>query len=600
MPMAEARVQRRLAAIFAADVAGYSRMVAHDEEGTLRTLGLYRAVIAELIAEHDGRVFNAAGDSVLAEFASAVQAVRAAVAMQRALQRRNADLPAALRMEFRVGLNLGDVVAEGDDLLGDGINVAARLQELAPAAGICLSGALREQTEGKLTFPLVALGAQTLKNIPRPVTIYRVDWEVEGVTAAGMLGGGAPSLPDKPSIAVLPFANMSGDPDQEYFADGITEDIITALSHYRWFFVIARNSTFAYKKQPGVDVKQVGRELGVRYVLEGSVRKAGNRIRATAQLVEAETGNHVWAERFDRDLADIFALQDEITQSVVGAVEPEMQIVEGRRATRKSASNLDAFDCWMRGVWHFHHLSDADQHREAETWYRRAIEIDPRFSPAHMSLARVLNHRVWWGWSTDIEGDTAAGHAEATRAVALDDRDPYGHYALALLNMLRRQHGQSLAEAQRSIDLSPNFSLGYFALGWLRIYMGNFDEAIDSLLRCLRLSPNDQQAGGFIGQMAMAHYHLGHYEDAVRDVEQARRRRRIPFLMRTLIAGLGQLGRTDEAAIVRAELARFDPPNAAQFWMAISPYADPAHHAHLRDGLRKAGMTNEEVQLIGG
>jgi TolB-like protein/class 3 adenylate cyclase len=600
MPMAEARAQRRLAAIFAADVAGYSRMVAHDEEGTLRTLGLYRTIISDLIAEHDGRVFSAAGDSVLAEFASAVQSVRAGVAIQRALQRRNADLPTTQRMEFRVGINLGDVVADGGDLLGDGINVAARLQEVAPPAGICLSGALREQTEGKLTFPLVALGPQTLKNIPRPVTVYRVDWEADGATAAGMLGGAAPSLPDKPSIAVLPFSNMSGDPDQEYFADGITEDIITALSHYRWFFVIARNSTFAYKKQPGVDVKQVGRELGVRYVLEGSVRKAGNRIRATAQLVEAETGNHVWAERFDRDLADIFALQDEITQSVVGAVEPEMQIVEGRRATRKSAGNLDAFDCWMRGVWHFHHLSDAEQHREAETWYRRAIEIDPRFSPAHMSLARVLNHRIWWGWSTDIEQDLANGYAEATRAIALDDRDPYAHYALSLLSMLKRQHGQSLAEAQRSIDLSPNFSLGYFALGWVRIYLGNFDEAIDSLLRCLRLSPNDQQAGGFLGHLALAQYHCRHYEEAMRDIERARRRRRIPFLMRTLLATLGQLGRTDEAAIVRAELAQFDPPNAAHFWKAISPYTDPAHHAHLRDGLRKAGMTNEEVQLIGG
>jgi tetratricopeptide (TPR) repeat protein len=277
-----------------------------------------------------------------------------------------------------------------------------------------------------------------------------------------------------------------------------------------------------------------------------------------------------------------------------------MQIVEGRRATRKSAGNLDAFDCWMRGVWHFHHLSDAEQHRQAEAWFRRAIEIDPQFSQGHMSLARVLNHRVWWGWSTDIERDIAAGYAAATRAVALDDRDPYTHYALSLLSMLRRQHGQSLAEAQRSIDLSPNFSLGYFALGWVRIYLGNFDEAVDTLLRCLRLSPNDQQAGGFLGHLALAQYHRGHYEDALRDFERARRRRRIPFLMRTLLATLGQLGRIDEAAIVRAELAQFDPPNAAHFWTVISPYTDPAHHAHLRDGLRKAGMTNEEVQLIGG
>jgi TolB-like protein/Flp pilus assembly protein TadD len=520
--------------------------------------------------------------------------------MQRALQRRNADLPAAQRMEFRMGLNLGDVVAEGGDLLGDGINVAARLQELAPPAGICISGALRDQTEGKLTFPLTSLGGQTLKNIPRLVTVYRVDWNADEATGAGMLGGNAPSLPDKPSIAVLPFANMSGDPDQEYFADGITEDIITALSHYRWFFVIARNSTFNYKKQPGVDVKQVGRELGVRYVLEGSVRKAGNRIRATAQLVEAETGNHIWAERFDRDVADIFALQDEITGNVVGAVEPEMLLVEGRRATRKSAGNLDAFDCWMRGVWHFNDLSDAEQHRQAETWFRRAIEIDPHFSAAHMSLARVLNHRIWWGWGTDIKHDLSSGHAEATRAVALDERDPYTHYALSLLSMLKRQHAQSLAEAQRSIDLSPNFSLGYFALGWVRIYLGNFDEAIDSLLRCLRLSPNDQQAGGFLGHLALAQYHRGQYEEAMRDIERARRRRRIPFLMRTLLATLGQLGRTEEAATVRAELAQFDPPNAAHFWTAISPYVDPAHHAHLREGLHKAGMSDEQVRLIAG
>ena len=575
-------------------------MVAHDEEGTLHTLGLYRAVITELIVEHDGRVFSTAGDSVLAEFASAVHAVRAAVAVQQALQRRNADLPADHRMQFRIGLNLGDVVAEGDDLLGDGINVAARLQQLAQPAGIYVSGALREQTEGKLSFPLVPLGAQTLKNIPRPVTVFRVDWEAGGATAAGMLIGGAPSLPDKPSIAVLPFSNLSGDPDQEYFADGITEDIITALSHYRWFFVIARNSTFVYKKQPGVDVKQVGRELGVRYVLEGSVRKAGSRIRATAQLVEAESGNHVWAERFDRDVADIFALQDEIAQSVVGAVEPEMLLSEGRRATRKSAANLDAFDCWMRGVWHFHYLSEPEQNREAETWFRRAIAIDPQFSLAHMSLARTLNTRIWWGSSSDIERELEEGYAAATRAVALDDRDPYTHYALSLLSMLAKQHEQSLAEAQRSIDLSPNFSLGYFALGWIRIYMGNFADAIDSLLHSLRLSPNDLQAGTFIGQIALAHYHLGHYEEAVRDVERALRRRQIPFLLRLQLACLGQLGRIEEAKAVRAKLAVFEPLDAARYWKVISPYAEPTDGAALADGLRKAGMTEEEVILIGG
>ena len=297
-------VQRRLAAILAADVAGCSRMMAADEEGTLRVLAVYRGAISELIVEHNGRVFGTAGDSVIAEFASAVQAVRAAVAIQRALHRRNADLEQSQRMEFRIGINLGDVVAEGDDLLGDGVNVAARLQEVAAPAGICISGALRDQIENKLTFPVAHLGERTLKNIPRPVQAYRVDWRLEDASTTGVLGG-AMTLPDKPSIAVLPFANMSGDAEQEYFADGITEDIITALSQNRWFFVIARNSTFTYKGR-AVDVKQVGRELGVRYVLEGSVRKAGQRVRVTGQLIETESGNHLWAERFDRDLATSF------------------------------------------------------------------------------------------------------------------------------------------------------------------------------------------------------------------------------------------------------------------------------------------------------
>src|SRR5262249_16175490 len=366
-------------------------------------------------------------------------AVRASVAIQLGLERHNADLPQGKRMEFRIGINLGDVVAQGDDLLGDGVNVAARLQEVAMPAGICLSDAVRQQIEDKLSFPLASLGERSLKNIPRPVSVYRVDWSGDAPTPAGVLGGGSPALPDKPSIPVLPFVNLSGDPEQEYFVDGTTEDIITALSQYRWFFVIARNSTFAYKGRPGVDVKQVARELGVRYVLEGSVRKAGNRIRATAQLIEAESGKHLWAERFDRELADIFALQDEITQSVVGAIEPEMLLIEGARAARKSAAaNLDAFDCCMRGVWHFHQFG-SDDNGQAETWLRRSIELDPTLAQAHMALARTLSARIWWGWSQDIDKDLSDAYAAADRAVVLDDRDPYSHYALSNVSLLTRR-----------------------------------------------------------------------------------------------------------------------------------------------------------------
>ena len=496
----EAPRSRRLAAILAADVVSYSRLVADDEEGTLRTLGTYRAAIADLVREHGGRIFGTAGDSVIVEFASAVQAVRAAVAIQRALHRRNADLPPSKRLEYRIGINVGDVVAEGDDLLGDGVNVAARLQEVASPAGICVSRAVREQTEGKLEFHFAPLGERALKNIPRQVEVYRVDWSAEAVTV-DVLSGRLLALPDKPSIAVLPLVNMSGDRDQEYFADGVTEDIITALSHYRWFFVIARNSTFAYKGR-ALDVKQIARELGVRYVLEGSVRRAASRIRATAQLIDAETGNHLWAERFDRDLSDVFALQDEITQNVVAAIEPEMQLVEGKRATRKNAGSLDAFDHCMRGIWHFQQFA-RDENRVAEMLLRRAIDLDPDLALAHTYIARTLNTRVWWGWSDDIDRDIADEFEAATRAVALDERDPYSHYALVLAALITLRHDQSLAAAQRAIDLSPNFALGYFALGRIRIYMGRSSEAIDPMLRSLRLNPNDRQSEAFLGQAAL-------------------------------------------------------------------------------------------------
>src|SRR5215475_14366787 len=313
-------ITRRLAAILAADVAGYSRLMAADEEATLRTLEAYRRTISDLISEHAGRIFGSAGDSMIAEFSSPVQAVRAAVAIQRALARHNADLPGDQRMDFRIGVNLGDVMVDNDNLRGDGVNVAARLQGVADPGGICISGAVRDQIEGKLNFPLMPIGQRSLKNISRPVSVYSVDWRLQHPAATGVLGGEL-ALPDKPSIAVLPFSNMSGDPEQEYFADGITEDIITALSHHRWFFVIARNSTFVYKGR-AVDVKQVARELGVRYVVEGSVRRAGGHVRVTAQLIDALTGNHLWAERYDRDVGEVFVVQDEITNAVAAAIEP--------------------------------------------------------------------------------------------------------------------------------------------------------------------------------------------------------------------------------------------------------------------------------------
>lgn len=588
-----APVTRRLAAILAADVAGYSRLMAADEEATLLTLDTYRRTISDLVCEHAGRIFGTAGDSVMADFSSAVQAVRAAVAIQRALHRHNADLAADRQMQFRIGVNLGDVMAEGDDLFGDGVNVAARLESVAAPGGIAISAAVRDQIEGKLKFALSSLGERQLKNISRPVAIYAVDWRPEHPGASGVLGGGL-VLPDKPSIAVLPFSNMSGDPEQDYFADGITEDIITALSHHRWFFVIARNSSFVYKGR-AVDVKQVARELGVRYILEGSVRRAGQRVRITGQLIDAETGNHLWAERFDRDIIDIFAIQDEITQSVVGAIEPEMLLMEGKRAFRKSVGNLDAFDCCMRAMWHFSQLTPVD-HEQALVLLRQAIGLDPNLPQAHMVLARTLNARIWYGWSSDLEHDVLETYAAAARSVAIDDRDPYSHYALCWGSLLRQMHDQALAEAQRSIDLNPNFALGFFSLGLVRIYIGHFDEALDPLLRSLRLNPNDPQAGSFMSFVALAHYHQEHYQQALHYAQLATRTRPSYFALRALIASLGQLDRSEEAQPLLGEFIALQPKEARRQFDVTTPYRDPKYREHLASGLYRAGLADFAVK----
>jgi adenylate cyclase len=472
-------IERRLAAILAADVAGYSRLMGADEEGTLKTLTLYRGVITNLIDEHQGRVVGIVGDSVLAEFSSAVQAVRSAVAIQRALNRRNADLDQTRRMQFRIGINIGDVMVQGTDLLGDGVNVAARLEQLAEPGGILISGTVWEQIEGKIEFPCSYVGEQIAKNIARPVRTYRVDWE-----QPDMQGGSisdppeAPSMPNKPSIVVLPFTNMGNDAEQEYFADGITEDIITALSKSRWLFVIARNTSFVYKGKP-VDIKKIGREMGVRYVLEGSVRKAGNRMRITAQLIEVVSGTHLWAERYDRDIADAFAVQDEITESVVGAIEPELLQVERQRAARKSPENMDAWDHYLRGMWRFYQFSLDDQAR-AERLMRRAIDLDSSLSLGHMGLARVLTAKILFGWSANLEADLQGAYTAARRAVELDDKDPYGHYILAWDCLFMRKHEDALAEAQKAIDLAPNFALAFFVLGVVRVFFGRFEEAHDA------------------------------------------------------------------------------------------------------------------------
>ena len=585
--MAVEETNRRLAVILAADIVGYSRLMALDEDGTVQTLATYQEVIAALVAEHQGRIFNLAGDGIMAEFASAVQAVRCAVAIQRMAARRNGDLSEDRRVEFRIGLNLGDVVARGDDLLGDGVNVAARLQAHAEPEEICISAAVREQIEGKVAFACTSRGEHSLKHIARPIHIYAIDWALQAPVPMAELRKGALPLPDRPSIAVLPFANMSQDAEQEYFADGLSEDLITALAKYRWFFVIARNSSFSFKGR-AVPVQQVGRELGVRYVLEGSTRRSGNRLRVTAQLIEAATGHHLWADRYDRELADLFALQDEIVGRVVGAIEPGMMRSETLRAQRKTIERMDAWDLVFRGQWHFHHIT-REHHREARACFRRAIEADPSLAEGYIWLVRCLNGTMFFGWSEDHAADLDEETAAVGLAMRLSDRDPYALYALAIHSNSVGEAEQAIAAAQRAIDISPSFALAHFILGVSRVFAGRTNQAIEPLQRGFRLNPNDAQAFVWMQYVALAHFLLGeHAEAAERAAETVAMRPDYHVGYAILACSLAALGRTAAASRTVEGMLRVQPnPHALEDMLAR--FADPADRARLLDGLRQAG-----------
>src|SRR6516225_3458455 len=440
------RPERRLAAILAGDVAGYSRLIGADEEGTLAALRAMRAeVIDPAIATHRGRLVKTTGDGLLVEFASVLDALRCAVDVQREIAGRDADTPSDRRIELRIGIHQGDIVVEDGDILGDGVNVAARLEALAHPGGIYVSARVQEDAAGRLDLAFADLGEQTLKNIARPIRVYRV-----GSHKASAAPSQAPlPLPDKPSIAVLPFQNISGDPEQEVFADGMAEDITTALSKLRWFFVIARNSSFAYKGRT-VDVKQVGRELGVRYVLEGSVRNGGNRLRITAQLIEAETGNHVWAERYDRDVGDIFAVQDEITERVDAAIEPELYAAEDIRSQREPPDSLDAWECVIRALAAIGRGTQ-DANTEAERLCRSAIAIAPGYAQAHSLLAwAILRSSLSSGDTRTVMAET---EAETQIALSLDDRDPWAHLVQAMSLRRSRRFGEAERSARRALML---------------------------------------------------------------------------------------------------------------------------------------------------
>ena len=577
---------RKLAAILAADVAGYSRLIGFDEEGTLERLrNLRRELINPTISLHRGRVVKTTGDGILIEFPSVVDALRCALNVQRGMEDQNADVPTEKRIEFRVGINIGDVVVEGEDLLGDSVNVAARLEGIAEPGGICISESAYQQVRDKVDVGFQDAGEQQLKNIPRPVRVYQVRPSGAGASSRPPL-----PLPDKPSIAVLPFKNMSGDPEQEYFADGVVEEIITALSRFRQLFVIARNSSFTYKDR-AVDVKQVGRELGVRYVLEGSVRRSADRVRVTGQLIDAATGAHLWADRFDGALEDIFELQDQVTTSVVCAIAPKLEQAEIDRAKRKPSENLDAYDYYLRGRANLYQSWSKEAIGEAFRLYYKAMEIDPDFAPAY--AARCYIERRSNNWVTDRAKETAETARLARRAVELGRDEAIalsgGGFALA-------QAGHDLdagaAFIDRALVLNPNLAAAWYYSGFVRVWLGQPDTAIDHIARAMRLSPLDPIMRSFRNATAHAYFCAGRYDQASSWSEMVLQENpdSLPSL-RIAAASNALSGRATEASKTCTRLRKVDPAlRISNLRDRVGPYRRPEDIARLIDGLRKAGV----------
>jgi adenylate cyclase len=592
--MPEDRVDRRLAAIFAGDVAGYSRLMGLDEEGTLRQLKAHRKELVDpKVTEHRGRIVKTTGDGMLVEFVSVVDAVRCAVDIQRGMAERNVEVPQDRRIEFRIGINVGDIIIDNNDIYGDGVNVAARLESLAEPGGITVSRNVHDQVCDKLSFGFEDMGEQIVKNIARPIGVHRVS--LSDKLSLGKSTSDAAtretrlSKADRPSVAVLPFVNMSGDPEQDYFAEGISEDIITGLSKLRWFFVIARNSSFAYGGK-AVDVKRVARELNVRYLLEGSVRKGGSRVRITAQLIDAATGNHIWAYRYDGDLTDVFALQDEITRKVVAAIEPKLLEAEGIRSHSRSADDLGAWEMVIRANSLFWRMTQSEG-EAAIALLNAAVERYPDYAPAHSMLAFILAVSGHLNLSYIAGSHLTQAAALGARAAELDDSDPWAHLALGYAAFMRRSTAESTAEFQRALELNPNFAAAHGYLGWALAFDGQSEKAIAHLEEAIRMSPHDPQNSIFNVGIAIGHYLEGRYSEAIAACRRAfQQRAGLARGSRIYIASLAQAGQLDEA---RAALERVKEthPDLSIAWIEQNvPYTSVAMSKFL-DGMRKAGLT---------
>jgi adenylate cyclase len=594
--LSEERVERRLAAILAADVAGYSRLMGADEAGTLARLKAHRReLIDPNITEHKGRIVKTTGDGLLIEFASVVDAVQCAVKIQAAMAERNAEVPAERRIEFRIGINLGDIIIDEDDIFGDGVNIAARLEALAAPGGICVNRVVRDQVRDKLDITFEDMGEQQVKNIARPVRAFRIVAKEKPVREPVGASPVPLALPDKPSLAVLPFQNMSGDPEQEYFADGMVEEITTAIARLPWLFVIARNSAFTYKGKP-VDVKQVARELGVRYVLEGSVRKGGSRVRITGQLIDTATGAHIWADRFDGALDDIFELQDQVASSVVGAIEPKLRQSEIERATHKPTDSLDAYDLYLRAIAQFHKYNE-DGMREAVALAKNALAIDPSYAPAAamIGLCRVRQRMQGLGAVSEAEVAEAVLLAKQAIEGGRDEPDALS-MAGSTISFLAGEHATAIGAIDRALALNPNSAQAWSVRGWVLGWQNRPDAAIEAHQEAIRLSPLDPLAYSSTGGLAFAHMEAGRHQEAIEWADRTlhAQPRYIPA-MRIKLVCLAYLGRVDDTNDWLKRVLAVQPGLTIAAWKAsfAATVFSPEILTLYANGLRKAGVPDE-------
>ncbi len=586
--MSEEGVERKLTTILAADVVGYSRLMGADEAGTLAQLKTHRKELIEpKTAGYHGRVVKLMGDGTLMEFGSVVDAVNFAVDVQCAMALRNTDVPEDQRITYRIGINIGDIIVDGDDIYGDGVNIASRLEGLAEPGGICVARNVYNQVKGKVDTTFEDLGEKKVKNIAEPVQCYRVSLSLPE-TAALKTDKTAPTLalPDKPSIAVLPFDNMSGDPEQEYFSDGITEDLITDLSKISELFVVARNATFTYKGK-AVMPHEVANDLGVRHVLEGSVRKAGTRLRITAQLIDARTDGHLWAERYDRDLTDIFALQDEITEKIVSALKVKLTKGEQEQVANRYTENVDAYDCFLRGRAYQAHATK-EGNDKARAMFEKAIELDPCFAGTYAQLS-YSHFRDWrYQWNKDPQALELAFEA-GKKAVDLDDSLPLAHTYLGWVYLWKRQHEEAITEAERAIALDPNFAEGHARLGEILNLSSRPEEGVTLVEEAMRLDPHYPPTYLFF--LGYGYYAMGRYEEAITALQRSLARNPNHFSPhRTLAVIFSELGRTEEAQAEVTEMLRISPNASLAGQRKRMPFRDQAVLERYMEGLSKAGL----------